>query len=497
MNTLLTPSSLLYETGAKLGRLSRVFPVKGFKKNLTTLSVSLFHGELKALSIIKNNVQEGWEKPEPVLSLDDFELGLKEAIQRTHFPGKNLALMMDDTRFLHRTIQLPPMATPDLLPILERKAEQEKTWEGPAVWKYRVGFLARGKQTIQLEIWPQQYIDNLVAICDKFGLQLRQLMHASALVESQLSSLPVQPGNGTLLITVFGHKITLVAGNDHGTPILTRHLGLLPEGLSLSERIGTEANRTLMYVNQQIHITIPQIWLLGGDERLGVEHIQPHISTPIVPCPMTPDWKYWLWVGATLPIHHQANFTPRQVLLAPIRSIMTTCLTILMALLLLVSVSTTTVVRGYMNKHFPAVQTINRTVLTLTQEQEHWKTRLMALHNQKQWAETILHAPDTSLEGPFFNYLGTVVPRTIILKKASITRVDRGWTVELEGQSQNSLSASLEVLTQLVERLEKGPFHIHMTPTWKKALFAQTTSMAGEGSDGPQYQFSLQGQIQS
>lgn len=497
MNTLLTPSAWNNESGTIIRRFSRAFHMKGLKKNLTTLSVSLFNDQFKALSIVKNTIQNGWEKPEPVSSTEDLKLALEEAIQQTHFPGKNLAILVDDTQFIHRTIQLPPMAIPDLLPILERKAQQEKTWEGPAAWKYRIGIHARGKQTIQLEIWPQQFIDDLVGICEHLGLQLRQLVQASALVESQLSSLPVQPGHGTLLITVFGHKITLVAGNDQGTPILIRHLALLKDGLSLSERIGTEANRTLMYVNQQIHINIPQIWLLGGNEQFGVEQIQPHISTPIVPCPMTPDWKYWLWVGATLSIHHQANFTPHQVLMAPIRSLMTTCLTALMALLLLTSVSTTAVVKGYMNKHLAEVQAMTQTALTLTKEQEHWKTRLMALHTQRQWADTILQNAEISLEGPFFSYLGTVIPPTLILNKASISRGEQGWNVELAGHSRDSLSASLEALDHLVGKFEQGPYHMHIEPEWRKELFTQTMSGAVQGSDSPQYPFSLKGKIQS
>ncbi|MDR4495070.1 MAG: hypothetical protein R3B74_11730, partial [Nitrospirales bacterium] len=157
MNTLFTSSDLADEAGHMIGKRSQAFHMNGFKKNLTTLSVSLFNGRLKALSIVKNTIREGWEKPEPVFSMEDLKLALEEAIQQTHFPGKNLAILVDDTQFLHRTIQLPPMGTPDLLPILERKARQEKTWEGPAAWKYRVGFHARGKQTIQMEIWPQQF----------------------------------------------------------------------------------------------------------------------------------------------------------------------------------------------------------------------------------------------------------------------------------------------------------------------------------------------------
>ena len=194
------------------------------------------------------------------------------------------------------------MPLPDLLPVLARKAEQEKVWDGPPAWRYRLGSVVRGKQNVHLEIWPQRFIDDLVDICQEIGLQLQQLAPLSALSESQLSTLLVEPGEGTLLITILDGKIRLVAGNDASEPLLTRQLLPALEGIPLGERVATEANRTLLFVNQQTNIPISQIWFLGEEGTLSIEDVQPHITTPILPCPLVPDWKYWLWVGATLPV---------------------------------------------------------------------------------------------------------------------------------------------------------------------------------------------------
>ncbi|MDR4486682.1 MAG: hypothetical protein R3B83_04035 [Nitrospirales bacterium] len=95
----------------------------------------------------------------------DLQPALAEAIQQTRFTGKNLTPAVDDPQCLHRTIQVPPMTMDDLVPVLERKVKQEQTWEGAAVWKFRIGIQARGKQTVQLEIWPQRIIDSLVTTC--------------------------------------------------------------------------------------------------------------------------------------------------------------------------------------------------------------------------------------------------------------------------------------------------------------------------------------------
>ena len=103
------------------------------------------------------------------------------------------------------TLQLPAMPLTDLLPILERKAQQAKNWEGPAAWRYHLGMQARGKQSVHLEIWPQSLIDDIIQICEDLGLQLQQLASLSALSESQLSTLGVEPGEDVSPISRYSH----------------------------------------------------------------------------------------------------------------------------------------------------------------------------------------------------------------------------------------------------------------------------------------------------
>ncbi|MDH5297326.1 MAG: hypothetical protein OEW26_09375, partial [Nitrospirota bacterium] len=260
------------------------------------LSVSLLNGRFKALSIINNSIHLGWEKPGMVVSPHMLRQALQEAIHHTEFSGTQIAMMFEDPRFISRTLQLPPMFLTDLLPILDRKVQQEKTCEGPAAWRYRMGLESRGKLNIHLEIWPQHFIDEIVQICQDFGLSLRQLAPLSALAENQLSTLPVKPGEGSLLVTMLEGKIMFIAGRDDGTLLWARHLFPVQDWVPLGERVATEANRTIMFITQQAKVTIPHIWFLGEEERLTVGEIQPHVTTPLLPFPINPDWKYWLWV---------------------------------------------------------------------------------------------------------------------------------------------------------------------------------------------------------
>ncbi|MCA9419613.1 MAG: hypothetical protein KC592_01260 [Nitrospira sp.] len=460
------------------------------KKKQTILSVSLSNGRLKALSIVKNAIGQSWERPGGLVSLRNLRDALEEAIHHTKFPGTHLAMLVDHPRFTTRTIQVPPMLLTDLLPFLERKVQQEKPWEGPAAWRYRIGLESRGKLHIHLDIWPQDYIDALVHICQELGLFLRQLAPLSALPESQLSSLPVEPGEGSLLLTMLEGRTIIVAGKDDGTPIWTRHLFPAQDWVPLGERVGTEVNRTIMFITQQTNLKIPHIWLLEDEERLTAGEIQPHVATPLVSFPIKPDWNYWLWVGATLPVNLSSNFTPPQVLQAPLRNALTKTLVVILAAFILFGVGTTSVIEGYLARHRIAMQAMTEQVTALQQDQAQWESRLMALDTKRQWARSVKETTIPELEGPFLSYLGTIIPTEVILHKAFIERAQNGWNLELDGTVSTNLATTLLLVDQFVQRLADGPYHVALHQDWREQLLTQTATSTNER---PLYRFILKG----
>lgn len=460
------------------------------KKKQTILSVSLSNGRLKALSIVKNTIGQSWERPGRLVSLHPLRDALEEAIHHTKFPGTHLAMLVDHPRLATRTIQTPPMLLTDLLPFLERKVQQEKPWDGPAAWRYRIGLEARGKLHIHLDIWPQDYIDKIVHICQELGLSLRQLAPLSALSESQLNTLPVEPGEGSILITMLEGKIFIVAGKDDGTPIWTRHLFPAQDWVPLGERVGTEVNRTIMFITQQTNLKIPRIWFWDDEEQLTAGEIQPHVNTPLVPFPIKPDWNYWLWVGGMLPVNLPSNFTPTQVLQAPLRNtLIKTFVAVLMAFILF-GVGTTSVIEGYLARHRTEIQTMTDQLTALQQDQAQWESRLMSLDTKRQWVQSVSEATTPELEGPFLSYLGSIIPTQVILHKAFIERTQDGWNLELDGTTGTNLVATLLAVDQFVQQLANGPYHVTLHEDWRDQLLTQTATSTNERL---LYRFTLKG----
>ena len=488
-----TISSAKHRFRPTIRKLSDRFRNTIFHKRLTVLSVSLLNGRFKAMSIINDSIHESWEMPGYILRYEALRQAISDAIHHTQFPGTHISILVEDQRFITLTLQPPVMALADLLPILERKAQQAKTWEGPAVWRYHLGIQARGKQSVHLEIWPQSFIHDIIQICEDLGLHLQQLAPLSALSESQLSTLSVEPGEASILISMLEGKVMFVAGGEDGSPILTRHLAPVQDWVPLGERVGTEINRTIMFIMQQTNLNIPHIWFIGEEERLTIKEVQPHVSTPIFPCPITPDWKYWLWVGATLPIELENNFTPPEVRRAPLRKMLIKTLAATIAGFLIVGVGATGILEGYFVKNQNHLQTATSEAMALQEDQKHWVSRLVAIHSKRQWAQAITETKTASLEGPLISYLGNVIPPQMILHKAAVKHTGDIWDLKLSGSTSANLPSTLLLVDQLVRQLAQGPYHVRVKEGWRDQLLSQTNSQTLGGGTQPHYQWTLNG----
>ncbi len=464
------------------------------RKRLTVLSVSLLNGRFKAMSIINDLVHLSWERPGIILKPEPLRQAITDAIRHTEFPGRHISILVEDRRFISLNLQLPMMSLTDRIPILERKVQQVKTWEGPAAWRHHLGIQARGQQNIHLEIWPQQFIDDILLICEELQLDLQQLAPLSALTESQLSTLPVEPGEATILISMLEGNVMFIAGREDGTSFLIRHLAPAQDWVSLGERIGTEVNRTIMFINQQANLTVSQIWFWGEEKRLTLEEVQPHVSTPILPFPVNPDWQYWLWVGATLPMNLSNNFTPPEVRRAPMRKNLTTAVAATIVAIMTMCVGTTGIIEGYFAKNQRSLQVVIQQAKALQEDQQLWANRLVTLRHKRQWIQGIT-SKTSSLEGPFLGYLGTLPLPQTVLKKVSITRTPAKWEVEITGSTGTNLAETLLLLEELIAQLAAGPYHVTVEHGWRDQLLAQTASASTHETTGPRYRFTLKGQI--
>lgn len=495
MNTSLSIQSLKEGFWPTILNLSDQCRSTFSSKPLTILSVSMVNGRFRALSIIDDSIHKSWEKPGILLRSKGLYQAISDAIDHTEFPGTHISILVEDSRCMTLSIQLPIMPETDLIPILERKVQQAKTCEEPPVWRYHLGMKARGKESIHLEIWPQSLIDEIVQVCNDLDLQLQLLVPLSALSESQLSTLSIEEGEATILISILEGKVTFIAAGEDGTPILTRHLAPAQDWVPLGERIGTEVNRTIMFITQQLNLNIPHIWFLCEEEQLTLEEVQPHVSTPVFPCPINPDWKYWLWVGATLPTKLSSNFTPIEVRRAPLDKMLAKTLAAMVVGFVIFGVGATAMIEGYVSHNQSRLQLATTQAQALREDQRHWMRQLVTLNTEREWAQAISETTVPSLEGPLLSYLGNIIPPQIILHKAVIKRTNDQWDLELAGRTSTNLSLTLSLMNQLVGQLTQGPYHVRVEEGWRDQLLSQTNSQTPRKDIPPSYQWTLKGNL--
>ncbi len=465
------------------------------RKPLTVLSISLVNGRFSAMSIINDSMHKSWVKPGIILRSNGLYQAISDAIEQTEFPGHHISILLEDSRCMTLSIQLPIMPSTDLLPILERKVQQAKTWEEPPIWRYHLSMQARGKESIHIEIWPKSLVDEIVQACKDLDLQLQLLVPLSALSESQLDTLSIEKGEATILISVLEGKVTFIAAGDDGVPLMTRHLAPAQDWVPLGERIGTEVNRTIMFITQQLSVNIPHIWFISEDEQLTLAEVQPHVSTPIFSCPVKPDWKYWLWVGANLPINLRNDFTPLEVRRAPLQKMLTKTLAAMVVGFVIFGVGATAILEGYLSQNQSSLQLATTQAQALQEDQRHWMNQLVSLNTEREWAQVISESTVPSLEGPLLSYLGTIIPPQIILHKAVIKRTNHQWDLELAGRTSTNLSSTLSLIDQLVGQLAQGPYHVRVEEGWQDQLLSQTSSQTSRKDIPPSYQWTLKGNL--
>ncbi len=471
------------------------FRSKISRKPLTILSVSLVNGRFRAMSIINDSIHKSWEKPGILLRSKSLYQAVSDAIDHTEFSGNHISILVEDSRCMTLSVQLPIMTETDLIPILERKVQQAKTWEEPPVWRYNLSMQARGKENVHLEIWPQSLLDEIIQACKDLDLQLQLLVPLSALSESQLSTLSIEEGEATILISILEGKVSFIAAGEDGVPVLTRHLAPAQDWVPLGERIGTEVNRTILFITQQLSVNIPHIWFISEDEQLTLAEVQPHVSTPIFPCPVKPDWKYWLWVGANLPINLRNNFTPIEVRRAPLQKMFTKTLAAMVVGFVIFGVGATAMIEGYVSHNQSSLQLAKTQARALREDQRHWMSQLVTLNTEREWAQVISESTVPSLEGPLLSYLGNIIPPQIILHKAVIKRTNDQWDLELAGRTSTNLSSTLSLIDQLVGQLTQGPYHVRVEEGWQDQLLSQTSSQTPRKDIPPSYQWTLKGNL--
>ncbi len=468
--------------------------IKPLKK--TMLGVSLIHGRMRALAVVKDQVIGHWESQETIETSEQLQAALALAMKDTQYPGQKVSFLIDEKRFVHQYIQVPAMKLADLRLYLTNIIDEMKTWNGPAVWRFRTTQEARGKMGVLLDIWPQEFVDELIKNCQELELMPVQIVPLSATFVEQVRSLPLENDDIVLLVTLMSDNIALLVAKGDGTPLFERFLGPTCEGVEPSERIGREITRSILFCAQQFAINVSKVWMFGESSSATVASIQPFVGLPIMQSPMRPDPTYWIWVSLSLPVKNPCNFTSTEVRLAPLRKLLLKVTAAAVLGFLLLGVGLSSFLQGRLAGEQGQSLALAAQSMELFKEKEEWQTRLQKLTRQQSRIRYIKEQRLHPLPGLMLGYLGNVLPQELTLNKALITRKTNEWNVELTGMAPGDLVIGSQTLSSFEEHLREGPYHVEMTSDWRDAWLEEVSRQRQQDDSPRPRQFSMHGRIQ-
>jgi len=438
---------------------------KAFKK--TMLGVSLIHGQFRALAVVKGQTVGNWVCPYPITSFDHLSEVLAEAIRETNFSGNRVSFLVEDLACVHQYHLVPPMKTADMEMYLNRMADQEKACDGPAVWRYRKAIAGRGRTGFLLDVWPKEHVDHLVRACQEQQLLPLQMFPLSAAFMDQILTVGAEPDEVVLLITKAWDKVVFVVATGDGKPLFDRFLMSAEDNGIDPERIGREVTRSILFATQQLKERVSQVWLMGEDDQLTAETLQPHVTIPVLPSPIQPDPSYWIWVSLMLAPNHPSNFIPPEVRKAPQRKLMRKVSAGVMVGLACLSISTTGVIEGLIDQGKKVTASIEPRTQALIRERDAWQARYAEINEVQAKIQVLEAQSQPPIPAWFMSYLANVVPKALILTNVALRQSEGQWVVEMTGKGSEDFTQSAEQLTRLERELTEGPFHMVMTQSWR------------------------------
>jgi len=454
--------------------------------HVTTLSVSWLNNQFKAAAIHRGQAEAVWECPGPVDGAGRFEELIKQAVEKTGYRGQTVSLLLAHPRLVQQLVEVPLVKGPSLKKILKRQAHQQKMFTGEAAWAWQGWPSGKGPQRVVLHLFPKPMLTQLLQGCQRNSLYLTSVLPPSAVLYQQLRQLPLEKGEVALLAAETGGSTTIVIGGADGPLFLAR---TLPGNWNEAEKLALDLNRTILFVNQQLGVTVNRgIWLFGLAAEEQANAVQQHSQLPVQVSPVAYDPFYWTTEAAKLPLTVAPNFISPDLQKAPQRHVFAKVVAGTTIGVLLASVSFSAYANYQARQEEANIKLLSGQFDRLQTLQRELQQRNEILDRGRQLSQAVLEGRQPPVPMWFLGYLSEAVPADLVVTNLQIKHEDRAWKVRLAGAAQSSVppvtpEGFAKATVLLADRLSTGPFHLKILRTEGVELAqAPRTRVAGSGS---------------
>src|SRR2546427_5014866 len=429
----------------------------------TVLSLSLLNERFSATAVQRGNAAATWDRPEPVTDLADFASVVREAVKQTGYVGTAVTAVLAHQRLAQQLVESPPVKGRNLKLFLQSRVKQLKPFASEAAWSYQPTLPTRNAQATLVHLFPRDVFNQLVNACDQGELKCVRVIPASAILQLELATLPLEPNEVALLAAETGGTTTVVIGRKDGQIYLGRTLS--SSWNVHPDRVNVDLNRTLLYVKQQFGAQVSSVWLFGAGAPAQIAPMKTAFRLPVNLSPVQPSPSYWNEQALKVPVGDTSNLISAEELEAPRRRVFLRVTSVAVGVAALVALITAALVQWWVMKQ-------GKQFLKLQSKVEQLQVRNAALQDRereflqkKQFVKVVSEEKVPPVPGWFLGYLGDILPEQLLLGQVRLNREEDQWYVELGGTLQpTTKQAPAKVLADAVATLKtnlaQGPFHV-------------------------------------
>ena len=433
-------------------------------RKTTTLSVSWLNNQFKAVAVHRGRVEGTWERPGISDGPGNFETFIREAVARTNYHGHSVTLVLAHPRLVQQLVDVPPVKGAALQKIIQRHAQQQKVFPGEAVWASQTSPYGKGMQQVILHLFPRQVLGQLTQSCRRCGLDLTSVLPPSAVLHHQMTQLPLEKDEVTLLAAETAGSTNLVIGRSDGTILMARTLpGTWNEE---PERLALDLNRTILFANQQFGATVVQgVWLFGPGAEQQCDVVRDHIQFPVTTSPIEYDPFYWATEALKLRPEHTPNFISLAQQKAPQRRVFAKVVAATTIIAAVAALGAAYYFSKQAKQEAANVKNMSERLVKLQARRSELQALDAEMARKKQVIRLVLGERPPPTPAWFLGYLSEAVPYDLVVTNFQIKREEDYYRVQIAGMPQQAIKrptaqSMATAVAQFKTKLTGAPFHL-------------------------------------
>jgi len=439
------------------------------QRNLTTLSVSWFNNQFRAVSVHRGQVLKSIDRSGVYEGPDKLSELIRDIVQETGYQGQTISLVLAHPRLVQQMVEVPPVKGAALQKVISRQAQQQNMFSGEAAYASQFLVSSKRGRNVLLHLFPRLLLSHFTLACRRNGLSLISVLPASVVLQRQLGILKLERADVVVLAAETGGSTTVVVADGDGRLLLARTLQDSWRGDA--GRLAVDLNRTLQYVTQQFQVTINKgVYLFGEGAAEQAPVIQQQVQWPVNVSPVPYDPFYWATENLNVRADTAPNFLSPQLQKAPQRRVFAKVVAAAAAVLLVGSLALTAYATMQSRYEQATIDSVARQ-LEQTKTRQQTLLQLNAELERKQQAiQLVLGDRPAPKPAWLLAYLGQMVPPDLVITNFNVKREAGYYRVKLAGASQRAAKTPnsppvYDSVGALRSQLEGNPFHMRIVET--------------------------------